>query len=101
MIYAVVRLSIVIGVPAYFISDSWVASVQAHCAARPDLCIDVTTRRLKVGRWWYGYGFYFTARSGKAKELKALVLADMPDDEPAKLLSPWNYVGVGVQESAP
>lgn len=97
--YVVLRLTVAIAVPAYFLDSDWVMSIKLKCAQRPDLCVKVQANNAVVGNLWWGKGFYFTAHKGKAGELKAFVVMDMPESKQQRLLSPWNYVGAQFKEN--
>ena len=98
-IYVVLRLTIAIAVPAYFINNQWVLSIKMKCLEKTELCKKVQVENAVVGNLWWGKGFYFTAAPGKEKELKAFVIRDMPEGKLERMLTPWNYVGAQFKEN--
>jgi hypothetical protein len=90
-----------ISIPAHFVTPAWVHQIEARCHARPDLCLSVETEPHLIGWVWSGTAFYFTVPTGKTRELKALIVQDMPDSRWDRWLTPWNYVGAGFEELPP
>jgi hypothetical protein len=90
-----------ISIPAHFVTPAWVHQIEARCHARPDLCVSVETEPHLIGWIWSGTAFYFTVPTGKTRELKALIVQDMPDSRWERWLTPWNYVGAGFEEVPP
>jgi hypothetical protein len=99
LIYAVLRLSIVIGVPAYVLQREWLLGIRQICAENKSICLGVQSERNLVGGWWYGYGLYFTARKGHAEELRQIIMRAAPRDADTTWRTPWRYIGVRVTDA--
>lgn len=96
--YAVARLAIVTGVPAYYVRAEWVTSIVNKCGQKPEWCTRSTVRRAKVGRWWYGYAFHFTTYEGKSEIFRQFVVEDLPSTPGSNDLNRWSFVGIRVTE---
>lgn len=98
--YALLRLALVIGVPAYVLQREWLLGIRMRCQENQSICVDVHMERNVVGGWWYGYGIYFIAKKGHADQLRQIITRDAPRASDASWLSPWRYIGIRVDEGS-
>jgi hypothetical protein len=100
LIYAVVRLTIVVGIPKLYPREEFAQQLMAVCARETAICVESQSFPNVIGRWW-GIAVVMKVKPGKVKELKNIIRRDVIPADAEGRWGPWEFVGFKIEEMDP